>query len=552
MAIFRGAPVGLSVLFVLFSSLISAAIPGDSAPEGRWEGEIEFPRRPIVFSVDLDKKQGRLSTTGATAFPLTDLKSDGTAIRFEMRLKDEVVSLRATGVADELRGTAAFADMRGKPLAQGSFLLRRVPDLPAPRSREEAWRQDLDAMLSRFLPYDRSFDDAARTKFRRRIRELGDSVARRSDSELMVELARAVALGRNAHTRLYLVRNRTEVRRLPIRVWWFRDGLYVVRATEEYKDLLGCRVEKIGGMTVAAAAKQVDGIKAGNASWQRYMGAYLLTSPEILVGCHIIADAERVPFEVRRAGSELRRDIIPLPLRKNSAPLESWWDLSPFSKGSGDTPLCALDPERAPLYLRKPDVHYWFEYLPQHRILYFQYNRSQELPTGPSLSDFGRELLAVAGRSDVEALVVDLRFNTGGNLYLATPLMKGLREELAKKKVFVITGRATFSAGISHAAQWKEWGAKIVGEHPGDELDLWGEGGNLELPNSRLTVHYSNGFHSYSKREYPERQPYFFNLGVDTLAPDFPAEPTWADYAGGKDPAMDLIQREVAAGGPDR
>ena len=35
------------------------------------------------------------------------------------------------------------------------------------------------------------------------------------------------ALGGNAHTRLYLVRNRTEVRRLPLRVWHFRDGFRV-------------------------------------------------------------------------------------------------------------------------------------------------------------------------------------------------------------------------------------------------------------------------------------------------------------------------------------
>jgi hypothetical protein len=467
-------------------------------------------------------------------------------------VQGEVVRIRAKDEAGGLRGTAAFADMQGRPHAQGSFLLRRMPDLSAVQSREEAWRQDFDVVLSRFLPYDRSFSDAARTEFRRRILDLKDSVPRRSDAELMVELACAVALSRNAHTRLYLVRNRTEVRRLPIRVWWFRDGLYVVRATEEYKELLDCRVEKIGETAIEAAAQKVDGVKPGNASWQRYMSVYLLTSPEILVGSHIIANAERVPLELRRSGKEMKREIVPLPLRKGTAAVESWWDLSPSSKRNGSTPLSALDPERAPLYLRKPDVHYWFEYLPRWHILYFQYNRSEEMRDELSLGDFGRELLAAAGQNDVEVLVVDLRFNTGGNGNLATPIMEGLRNRLAKKKVFVITGRATFSAGIIHAAQWKQWGAKLVGEHPGDELDFWAEGGNVELPKSKLTVHYSNGFHGHSKRGYPERKPYFLDLDADTLAPDLPVEPMWADYAGGKDPAMESIEAEAAAGCFDR
>ena len=139
------------------------------------------------------------------------------------------MSVRAIPEPKGLRGTAVFAICREELLAQGKFLLRRIDELPVVHSREEAWRQDFDVALSRFLPYDRSFSDAARTEFRQRIQRLKDSVARRSDAELMVELARAVALSRNAHTRLYLVRNRTEVRRLPIRVWWFRDGFHVAR-----------------------------------------------------------------------------------------------------------------------------------------------------------------------------------------------------------------------------------------------------------------------------------------------------------------------------------
>jgi hypothetical protein len=526
-------------LLLYFFIFVTTAAAQTSTPAGRWEGEIQLPRRPIVALVDFDTKQGWLGVTGSTAFPVNLLKADAEEIHFELRLPRETISFRAAKVAEGLRGTATVGDQ------QGSFLLRRLAEPSPARSREEAWRQDLDVVLTRFLPYDRSFSDAARVELRRRVQELQASVARRSDAEMMVELARAVALGGNAHTRLYLVRNRTEVRRLPIRVWWFRDGLYVVRATEEHRPLLGCRVEKIGGMNANAAAGKVRGVKAGNASWQRYMSSYMLTSAEILLGSGVVDQAERIPFELSCAGKKMKRTLGPLPLQKSSASVEAWWDLSPFAQRNESTPLSALAAAKTPLYLRNPDVHYWFEHLPQSRILYFQYNRSEGMKDGPSLADFGRELLEAAGRSDVEALVVDLRFNTGGNLDLATPLMKSLREKLSGKRIFVITGRATFSAGISHAAQWKQWGAKIVGEPVGDELDMWAEGGNVELPNSKLTVHYSNGFHGYSKRDYPERKPYFLDLDVDTLEPDVRVEPTWKDYVSGRDPAMAWIEGEM-------
>jgi len=108
----------------------------------------------------------------------------------------------STCEAEGLRGTAAFADLQGKVLVQGEFLLPRVAALPTIHSRQQAWQQDFEVALLRFLPYDRSFSDAARIEFRQRIRHLKDSVARKSAAELMVELARAVAFSRNAHTRL--------------------------------------------------------------------------------------------------------------------------------------------------------------------------------------------------------------------------------------------------------------------------------------------------------------------------------------------------------------
>jgi hypothetical protein len=155
--------------------------------------------------------------------------------------------------------------------------------------------------------------------------------------------------------------------------------------------------------------------------------------------------------------------------------------------------------------------------------------------------------LESAGRdAKTRALVIDLRFNTGGNLDLFNDLMTRLQQEAAGRPVYVITGRATFSAGLYHAAQWKQWGkATFIGEPVGDRLDYWSEGGNINLPNSKIAIHFADSFHRYSHKEYPDRKPYFEELSIDSLAPDDPVRPSFVDYAAGRDPAMDIVLREL-------
>lgn len=81
----------------------------------------------------------------------------------------------------------------------------------------------------------------------------------------------------------------------------------------------------------------------------------------------------------------------------------------------------------------------------------------------------------------------------------------------------------------------------LVGEPVGDKLDTWSEGGNIILPNSQLTVHFTNGFHGYSTIEYPEFKPYFQDLTVSDLEPDILVRLSSDDYFSGHDPALESI-----------
>jgi hypothetical protein len=508
-----------------------------------WEGALSLPRRPVIITLRLqttdDAVRGTIQFAGQQPIPVSGIRDGDT---LTLNGGDPRIALTAKTDGATLIGTLSQG---GQP---SPFRLSREPDLPRPANRSQAWNQDLHIAARKLPLYDRSLSPDAGKQYQTAIATLLTAVDRKSDAELIVGLARAIALAGNAHTRLYILRNRTELRRLPLRLWWFGDNAYVVRTTRQHQELVGCRVTAINGHSAVAVRRSVAPLFAGNASWQAYMSAYSMTSPEVLAGLGLLTDPESLPWQLECGDRTVNVVLHPLPLRKRTTPTEAWWDLSPaFHPDDGAQWVSVPQRDPLPLYLRHPDRYYWHEYLPDRHALYVQYFRAQTAPSGPSLTEYVKDVVREMEGQALTRVVIDLRFNTGGDAGLGRTAMEALRALASDKRadIVVISGRATFSAGLYHLAEWKALGARIVGEPAGDELDFWAEGGNLILPTSGLYVHYANGFHAYSTRDYPALKPYFSDLNVDTVAPDVMTPMTWEAYRDGEDPALSAaLQRQ--------
>jgi hypothetical protein len=529
--------VTATILVLLCAIRLSAAtaIPF----EGGWEGEAETDRWPIFLTVRLartgDTLSGKVIVLGQTS-DLAVVKVSGDDFTFATSTDNDALKLEGKRVNDTLVGhlRQSGADL--------PFTFRRIPEYPKPANRVEAWAQDLDALEHRYLAVDRSFSPAERLAFIEALASIREELPRLDDAHITMRMASAIALAHNAHSRLYLLRNRTELRRLPVRVWWFSDGVRIIRATHEYERLLGCRVDRIAGIDVRHARDLVAPAFAGNPSWRDYMSAYSFTSPEALYGLGVTPTLDSVPMTVSGcAGASLSVDIAPLPLVKSTAPVESWWDLSPDYPQP--EPWLHAKSGMAE-YLRNPRQYYWFDFLPDLGIFYFHYNRAADMPE-ESVKVFAARLLAAFDKAKPKAFVLDLRFNTGGNGELVRALMTELMERTKGMPRFVIVGRATFSAGIAAAAPWRGVpDVTFVGEPIGDEMDFWSEGGNIILPNSGLAAHFANGAHSYSAAPCPTGVK-CLDMNVPSMRPDVPALLSWDDYKAGRDPAMDAIVKIV-------
>lgn len=430
-------------------------------------------------------------------------------------------------------------------MAIRSFLLLATLTLAQPSELVSRWQEDVTVAREQFLAKDLSFTPERRATARKRLDRLHARIPLLTDQQIVAELARVAALADNGHTRAYLLRNRGWWRRYPVRIWKFDDGWRIVAVRPGQEALLGARILRIGGKAVASAEAATRPLFAGPATWASYMASYTLTSPDALLGTGVIEGEGAAQFDLERDGRRWATRLVPVEEPPRTTPEESWWFLSPGHPATeGWVQLMAG--RKLPAYLAQPGEWYRLAAC-DAGILYLPFSRSEDQPGRPTLAEFGERVLETIEKAEDARLVIDLRFNTGGNLLKTRALFEDLaRSPLGQTRgrLFVILGPSTFSAGITPAAILKQQSKAIfVGTEPGDRLHFWAEGGNVRLPNSGINLHYADRAHAYGPggRPVPEELVYL-RLNASSLRPDLPAGLRFHDYLTGRDPAAQRIE----------
>ncbi len=179
-------------------------------------------------------------------------------------------------------------------------------------------------------------------------------------------------------------------------------------------------------------------------------------------------------------------------------------------------------------------TNYWFEYLPAHKTVYCQFNTVRN-EQKESLAAFAARLFKFSHENAVEKLVIDLRWNNGGNTALLPPLVQGLvrNEQLNQRgKLFVVIGRRVFSAG-QNATTFVErhTNAIFVGEPTGSSPNFVGEEDSFVLPYSKIAVNVSDLLWASA---YPQDKRTW-------IAPQIYLPPTFAAFRTNRDVALETI-----------
>jgi hypothetical protein len=406
---------------------------------------------------------------------------------------------------------------------------------PLPPEWVERWRADL-AFATDSLPraHPNWFHTLQRERYRAALDSLSAAIPCLQHHEIVVGLARIVALVGDGHTRLTFPFDSTAgffsghastaphripglvFRHYPIRYRVFSDGLYVIRADSAHRELLGGRVIRIGSRSVEEARAAVEPVihRDNDRQMEELLPAWL-ACPEILHARGVAADLDQLPVVIEHRDGVRRTGL-----------------LRPAMPGTSPRWMEAREPGPLPLRDRSPERPHWFLPVPGSRAIYARYREVRD-GEEESVAEFARRLFARIESSRAERLVIDLRGNLGGNGFLNRPLIQGLirAERLWRPGgLCALIDGGTFSAAVMLAADLEMMTPTLlIGEKSGGRPNSYGDSRRIVLPNTGITVRVSSLFwQTTDPRDHR-----------DGIAPHLQVETRFEDWQRNRDPALD-------------
>lgn len=387
--------------------------------------------------------------------------------------------------------------------------------------RVAGWRADIDALLdARDHVHPDGWHGLNRDEWVAAADAARARIPGETEDQALVELVRLAAMpswnGRDGHSGIFPFIPGSGTRVYPVRWWRFSDGLVITAARAPYEDLVGSRVEAVGGKPIADVLALVEPLAPrDNPSNLLAYGPLYLRGSELLAGLGVIDAVGPATFTlVARDGS--RRDVAIDPITPEE---DVAWT-------GGDPPRL---PPRDAFWLRDQAKTLWWTYLADTRTLFIQFN-----VVDGGVTDLTDEIVARAKQPGVDRVVVDLRHNGGGDNTTLGPIDFALREPEIDRpgRLFVLFGRGTFSAAANFATDLEhETGAIFAGEAMGGSPNLYGDAHGIDLPYGRQAVYMAT---RYWERSTPDDQRI-------TIEPSIKVGFSSADYFAGRDPVLEAV-----------
>jgi hypothetical protein len=395
-----------------------------------------------------------------------------------------------------------------------------------------ALRDDLRttwAAIQRYHPAP--FHRNSRATFERAFADLNRRLPSLSRADGIAGLSAFVALVGEAHTGLDLGgASAAGFHTFGLKLYPYSDGIGVQAAQPALRDLVGTRLVSVDGVSVEEAIRRVTPYAhASNAMTVRWLLPFLLARPEVLHAAHITHDPLSATLRFASPdGTTVERHLVP-------ADRTALRGLNPYGLGAaGDWVDARPANAPVPLYLRHPDRPYWFDVDDATHTLYIQDNAVENRGDESILAFFGRAI-AAAHEHRVERVALDLRLNGGGDNTLLDPIVTALAADPIvnrRDRFFVIIGRQTQSAAENFVDRLeRRTRARFVGEPTGESPNMCGDAVSFALRRTGLVLHLSSLFWQDSLPYDPR----------DWTGPEVAAQLGMADYAAGRDPALEAI-----------
>lgn len=334
-----------------------------------------------------------------------------------------------------------------------------------------------------------------------------------NDYKTIIELMKLTKKIGDGHTAVSL-RN-LDVHQFPFEIQLIENKWRVVKTPSSKKNILKSTLIKVDGIPISEVASKISETAqfVENKYSKTVRTASYLTISELLYHLNIIKNKKMALFTfLDENNNEFKVQFTAL---KNT-------ELKQLDYTTLEIGVPEIEKPKNPKF-----NFLWFAPIKNKNAVYINF---KNYPSFDQMQNFGDDLVKYIAKNNTKNLVIDLRKNGGGDLYVGVILAYALNLADSvdwKNGVYLLTSNVTFSAGTSNTALFKQLlNAKIIGQPTGSNPTGYQDMGQFNLPNSKLVI-------TYSKRKFK-----LSDKTTQGIQPDVLIYPKWSNYALGKDDVL--------------
>ena len=380
------------------------------------------------------------------------------------------------------------------------------------------WHEDIDYLQQQLEKrHINLYHRVSKEDFTRDLDQLKQQLPELTPSSVPLALMRVVKKISDGHTQ-FAYWGQTH-HHFPLKLHVFDENLYLVAVTPGYEHLLGMRLDSVNQHPVDDVIHQLKPIlqSVENPYSEMQRLAETITVAEVLQGLNIIPTYKEAEF-----------GFIDEKGQKYNVRLKSL-------ESDNSLKLTELTANLPSGFVRNKagisGVELYLNHAQQTAMIRFD-----NYPH-VGMTAFSEKLCAVFSDKDIRNVIIDLRRNGGGDFFVGLNLAWGLVlcDDLDwNNGMYVLTSRATFSAAMSNAVQYRQiLNATLVGEPTGANPVGYQDAGTFTLPNSGWVV-------MYSKRLYR-----FQETPTEGVQPDIFIAPDLASLKQGRDHQLEWILDDI-------
>ena len=305
---------------------------------------------------------------------------------------------------------------------------------------------------------------------------LSSNIDSYDDSSYYFALLSYLALSNDSHTSLYAPDLGLQFKYYPLQLYFIGSEAYVLSGTADLKEYMGKEVIKINNYSIESIIEKSKAvIPHDNDVYLRLFLSNQLNNTAFLSFIKVANSLDDDVVLTFSDNTTIKLKPILITELKSKELISSVKQYSPY------------------IY----QGYYCAREIREDTLL-ISFNTCSEDPSYP-ISSFTSDIKSMLSKTKYKKIIVDLRYNGGGNSALFKPIIKLLKKQKCEK--YCLIGEQTFSSAVLNAVSLKDDARfSLVGTPTGGSINHYGEIKSFILPESGWEVSYSAKYFKHSKK----------------------------------------------------